>query len=439
MRRLTAALVALIMLFTAQMCALAETPTQGDAEPELTREQLIDALEAAERTIQELRAELDAYKNPDIVARFNGGVIYANEVMEQFNEILELYELFYGYDLTLDPEQCANIQADIIVSLAADAIIALKLSEADVELLSEEALADISAEARSVYEQLLGEYLENFRFADMSEEDVIRDTELFLANNGYNEQTLYDDYLEMAKQEATISYIAGNIELTDDMIYAAYLRQIEEDKAYYELSPDEYEYETMYGDAGAAWIPEGYRRIRVLLIAFTNEQIERLDELYAQFVLCADDAETASVQAMIDECYSALNARVDEVRARIEQGDAFDALLAEYGEDPAMTQEPFLTEGYCVYKDSFYFEKAITDAAMALENVGDVSDAIRGEYGVSFVEYFAPVPSGEVPLDQISDSVARNLMSELRYERYMSTVDAWLEEANLIMYLDRLN
>ena len=90
------------------------------------------------------------------------------------------------------------------------------------------------------------------------------------------------------------------------------------------------------------------------------------------------------------------------VTVRIVDGDPTTRLLlAEYGEDPGMTYEPYMTDGYLVWADCESWVTSFRDGAMALEKVGDVSEPTEGYYGYYIIKYVSDVPEGPVALDEV--------------------------------------
>ena len=111
------------------------------------------------------------------------------------------------------------------------------------------------------------------------------------------------------------------------------------------------------------------------------------------------DAETA--------CLDSVKAKTDEIYQKLSEGADFADLIAEYGEDPGMQNEPTATRGYYVCADSENWDKNFTAGAMALQNVGDVSETpVISTSGVHIIRYESDVTPGAVPLENIRDQAA---------------------------------
>ena len=145
----------------------------------------------------------------------------------------------------------------------------------------------------------------------------------------------------------------------------------------------------------------------------------------------------------MDAAYAAVIASVqdtiDEIKAKLADGVPFADLVAEYGTDPGMKQEPTKTDGYSVHMDSIRYDPAFVKAAFSVNNVGDVSEPYVGDYGVYIVCYVRDVPAGPVEFtDELKETITANLVSEKQQTLYSDTMDAWLADADVV-YTDEGN
>ena len=117
----------------------------------------------------------------------------------------------------------------------------------------------------------------------------------------------------------------------------------------------------------------------------------------------------------------------------------WDALMEQYGQDPGKQTSPAKENGYPVSADSTNWVTEFRDAAMALENVGDVSEPVRSEYGIHIIKYVSDAVEGEVGLDAVRDALETEVLTQKQDEAYTAAVDAWVAEADAKIYKDRLN
>ena len=109
----------------------------------------------------------------------------------------------------------------------------------------------------------------------------------------------------------------------------------------------------------------------------------------------------------------------------------FQTLVDVYGEDPGMQSEPYATTGYVLYDGLTMYETAFQTAAMALENVGDVSELVQSSYGYHILCYMGDVASGAVEFESKKDAISEELLSAKQDEAYNAAVEQWVADANV--------
>ena len=370
------------------------------------------------------------------VAAFKGGEILKSEAQAELDYVVSYYEL-YGYDLSEYPEWMDSIRQDVLEALVCDKLVEMKLAEEDVVLLTDEETAEIRKEAAAAYEELVNNY--SFYYEDpeseLTEEEKQSDIEAakeFLASIGYTPEAIEQDRLDQARDEAIFLRIAGDVTLTDDMIEQAYSEQLALDTELYGADLLEYEYACQDGEVLITWNPEGFRRFKQILFTLENDDdLNALYELLDTKYAAETDEEIAAVDEQIAALYTALTPTVTECLDRLNAGESFDEMIEIYGSDEGMTYEPFKTTGYAVYAESEMYEYCVRDAVMALENIGDISEPVQGEYGVYLLQYVSDVTPGAVPLAEITDQVKAQALSDLQNEAYEQKVNGWLIEAEV--------
>ena len=140
----------------------------------------------------------------------------------------------------------------------------------------------------------------------------------------------------------------------------------------------------------------------------------------------------------IDACYAEAEARAKNALEALSGGADFDALIVELGDDEGMRDENLRASGYYVSADSLLWPGEIVSAAMALEAPMDISGAIRTGDGVVILQYLGEVEAGAVPLADVRDAIEADALEEARYAAYEAQVNAWLEEADVKYYPERM-
>lgn len=167
-------------------------------------------------------------------------------------------------------------------------------------------------------------------------------------------------------------------------------------------------------------------------LAAYNEQIAALEEQVASTQTTIDET-----QAKIDETTEAAFAEIlplaQEVLAKAQAGEDFDALIETYGEDAGMNAEPNKSRGYLVCDGLSIYEQSFQDAAMALENVGDVSaELVKTSYGYHILQYASELAGGEVEYtEEIKTAIYDEMLKEAQDAAYEAAVTQWVSEAKV--------
>ena len=141
-----------------------------------------------------------------------------------------------------------------------------------------------------------------------------------------------------------------------------------------------------------------------------------------------------------EQAYAAIAPEADDVLAQLAAGADWDTLMAEKTDDPGMQGDSVTAKnGYTIYAEQTNLDEAFLTAAMALENVGDVSDKVEGIYGYYIIQYTADVVEGPVALEEVSETLSAELLSSKQETTYDETVDQWIEAANPKIDYDALN
>lgn len=274
--------------------------------------------------------------------------------------------------------------------------------------------------------------------------------------------------------------VTADVTVSDEEIRAAFDSRVEAQKTSYDATP------TLYASAINAgsdvfYTPEGYRGVKHILVALSDEDQaainemnttlttaqnaltsaqEQLDNLngedtsdYDEEALAAYQEQVAALeeqvtqatttieetQKALDEATEAAFAAVlptaEEALAKAQAGEDFDALIEEYGDDPGMRSEPASTQGYLICDGLSLYVAEFQDAAMALENVGDISDLVKTSYGYHILKYEMDIPSGPVEYtDEIAENLGADLLSEAQDAAYKAAVTQWVSEAKVVTY-----
>ena len=432
-----------------------------------------------------------------VLAEFTGGQIIKAQAQAEYDEVQAYYDA-YGYTLD-DPDAIAEIKAEILDYLASEAIELNKANALGLgpDSLSEEEKARITEDAQTEYQDTIEYYMVYFESGEEgeTEETVRQEVIKFLAEQDYTEESAIQSGLDQAWRDKLYAYATDGVTATEEQVQAAYEEMVAADQESYQQDPYNFEYAALSG-SDIYWYPEGYRTVKHILLSFTDEQVEKLSDLSAQLEdvryqieeldwqaenadedlltgeeldgeaggedapeelealpepegaedeitmsreeLVAEEARLDGELKQLQAEYAAtLSDKVAEVQAKMASGADFDDLIAEYGSDVGMQEEPGKSVGYYVSAESEMWEEAFTQAAMALNNPGDVSQPVIGSNGIHIIRYLSNVTAGPVDIEKVRQACAESAAETAKSEAYDEAVAAWKAEAGIKTYPDR--
>ena len=139
------------------------------------------------------------------------------------------------------------------------------------------------------------------------------------------------------------------------------------------------------------------------------------------------DEATADQVVNIDELSGYAKAKA--VIAAIRGGEDFEEAMKAYNEDNS-TEEQML-RGYPVAAESQLYGEEFSAGAMALENVGDVSDIITTDYGYFILRYAKDLTAGEADFESRKDAETEETLSNKKNDAYTAFINQILDEADM--------
>lgn len=337
------------------------------------------------------------------VVTVNGDAISQSELDAMINTISERMTQ-YGIDGT-DESVLGIIQMAALEELVDDRLLTQDMTAQGCYDMSENEESAISAAAQASMDNLLQQYEAYFTAylggtedADLTAADL---AQAYLSGNGYTLEYLENYYRNALASEKYEQWLMeGEPNVTEEDIQEGYIQRVEKSKAAYEN--DIPAFETALSNGQEVWYrPGGYRAILQIMLSAQGED---------------DAAKLASVQEKTDAIY-----------ARLEQGERFETLIAEYGEDSAFDSESFYESGYQVHLDSVSWEAAFVEAAFGvdMQEPGDYSQPVVFGDNVHIFYYLKDIPAEAV---ELTDELAAALGEELDGERATLKMEARLEQ-----------
>jgi len=269
--------------------------------------------------------------------------------------------------------------------------------------------------------------------------------------------------------------------VTDDGVKGEFDAQVAQQKESYDANPALYasaEQSSTGTHNDLYYMPEGYRGVKNLLIMLSTEMKDEIDALNTELTAANSIVETstanleeykaedtskldkemleqfnadmaaleqqiADAQATIEEtetklaeateaAYAEILPVAEDILAKVQAGEDFDALLELYGEDTGMKSEPAKTRGYLICEGLNLYVPEFQEAAMALENVGDVSGLVKTDFGYHILKYAQDIEAGAVEYtDEIKAHIHEDLLATAQEAAYDAAVTQWVSEAKV--------
>ena len=378
-----------------------------------------------------------------VLAVVNGRSVPVDDAQIEFSYYAGLYE---GYGMA---DEIPALRSEIIDYYVRYYVMQDAAAQLGLDVFTEEELARFAATAQEAYEGMVAQYKDYFTLDELTEEEIAAQAVSFLAENGYTLESVERSVRENALVERFYAHAIEDVAVTDEALQALYDEQVAAQQASYEQDASQFEYDVMYGN-DIYFVPAGFRSVYHILLLLDENAQGTLYELQTRQAAIAKEleadgadadalnAENEAIEAQIDELCADLMARVLQIRERIDAGEDFMALMEEYGEDPGMKSEPYMSKGYYVSADSAMWEPNFRDGAMALQNVGDVSEPVLTGYGIHLILYSADLAPGPVPFDEVREGLEAGALSALEEKAIEEAIQAAVDAAEITVYPDSL-
>ena len=382
---------------------------------------------------------VDEPVNEDVVvAEFDGGKLTSIEVNEEYNRQMTSF-IFAGFS---EDEIAENLIADVMEYMVSDRVLQkqakklglLDLSDADKDL--------IASEAQGSFDEQVDFYRSYVREAGMSEEQVTEAARKFLEESeGVTYDSIYADLESGWWSQKLYDHVIREVSVESADVLALYQERLAEQKANFAAYPDDFEYAQMNGETIVYNLPD-YRAVKLLQLSFEDEDAietvfaleEELETLDAQ----KDITRISEIQNQLNAIYATPETQAQTVLAEINAGASFDAMLEQYGTDEGMKDAKLRETGYYVSANSPLWHQNIISAALALQNPGEVSPAFRTGEGVCILSYVGEVAPGDVAMDKVVDELTGEALQKAQLNAYEKQVEAWIEEADVKYYPERM-
>ena len=321
-----------------------------------------------------------------VIVTVNGEDLMYSEYAPIESAYLYQYEVA-GVDLS-DPATYAYLQ-DLALTYAIEQMLVRQdmVAQGCYEF-DAETEAWFAEAGKAAYQAALQDVMNSMRTPETSDDELMVYALAYAQSLGVTEETYVDFYRDQYASTQYYAWLIRDNPVTDADVKAAYDERVTASKTLY--GSDIAAFETAMSNGAEVWYkPAGYRSILQILLPAQGDTAEAMLQ---------------SVQPTVDEIYT-----------RLENGESFQALIAEYGTDANFTDEAFLTTGYQVHRDSIIWEDVFVAAAFSEEMAqpGCVSQPFTSNLGVHILFYLGDSASGPIELtEDVHDMLAYTIYTE---------------------------
>jgi len=356
-----------------------------------------------------------------VVASVAGQEILKGEVLDIFDR--EKARMGITEEMERDPqvrESILSAKTQILDSLVDQKLIEMKAKEAGYTVREE----DINQAQEDFNEQLLV----HAEFLREQDEEAAREgvdyeqraREVFdgeLTALGLTER----EYVEMVALQARISEFRDStlaeIEASQVQVEEYYNNQLEVQKA----NPGQ----VASGDVILTREPTA--RVKHILIALPEDE-------QAEYSRLRGEGLNEEADVYLAEKLEVIRPRAQEILNRAKAGEDFEALITTYGEDPGMVGNE---EGYRVTRGGGFIPQ-FEEAALALEEAGQISDLVGGQFGYHIIKLYEKIPGHIYTLEEKTEEIETLLSNRMRETEWNSLMETWREEVDITRFTERL-
>lgn len=230
--------------------------------------------------------------------------------------------------------------------------------------------------------------------------------------------------------ELLTDYYAGDVTISEEDLKAEYDSMLERQM-------EEFSEDTngliSYLNAGdlIVYYPGEVVRVKHVLIGFDESTQAQIQDLRNAGKDEEADALIASAAADIQE-------EAEAVHTRALDGENFDDLIVEFGDDTGMMTQSQREEGYLICRDSIDYVEAFKAGALTLTENGQISDLVLSDFGYHVIYAIEVYEEETVSFDEISEELADEMLEMQRGVAFTRAIEAVYEETDVEVYYKRL-
>ncbi len=379
------------------------------------------------------------------VATVNGNNITEAQVATEFNRMFEMYGMTYDSlsdDSYFTPEDAQLYKNSVLDQLINSQLILEYAKQNNITLTDQEkqesaqSAKEYMTSMQSMFSSNAAGTGEDGATATPNPLEVKSQFDQYLKQMGYSESTLTKLIEDSTLMNKVYEAVVGNVQVTEadakakyDELVQTYTDQDQQDPA---AAVDAY----LNGEQEfEVYVPEkvndSAKYVKHILIKIPDEAAQEIMTLQQE----GTEEATAEADAKLQEALKGIQTKADEVLAKVQAGEDFDTLIAEYGEDPGMAEGSENAEKGYLVSPSAGFVPEFVDGSLALKKLGDTSGLVPSSYGYHILKYTGDLTPGALPFDDVKEMIIEALQAEQESEAWFVKLDEW-RNSSKIAYVD---
>ncbi|NMA94434.1 MAG: hypothetical protein GX974_00160 [Clostridiales bacterium] len=349
-----------------------------------------------------------------VVAKVDGTEVLKGEFLDVYNQS----KMMYGItdETEKDPElkdTVKQLKKMVLDHLIVETIIQNKALEAGFNVDNQA----IEETKEKIMTEIAESYMEQEGISeDEAKESAQEELEQYMQMSGMTEEEFWEVFTEQEQIAKFRDEMLGDIKVTEGEIESFYNEELEKQKS----DPD-----MALNSNINLYIPEGYRRVKHILIGISQEDREE----YMDLVM---NEEKDKAERLLEKALKGIEPKARDILERAKNGENFEVLIDEYSKDPGMDRE----DGYIMGEETEFVE-SFKDAALKLKQEGDISELVESEYGYHIIKLY-DLAGKEFTLDDKRDSIESLVEGEKKNQEWASIIDKWQEESDIKRYERKL-
>ena len=363
-------------------------------------------------------------ENAKVIIEYNGKSITKYDVTLRMNKVLSPQQQTLE-DMMASEEYWPSFKENIMNQIAAFEIALEKAPALGLDQLTAEEEAQINedydtqiASVDSYLSYTVSMAVENDPTLDYDTE-YAKQLNSYLNIIGYSADSFKEELRRNLIFEKVKAHFLSDIIVTEQDVQTYYDNFSEIQKKNVEASPEMFAMQQSLGTV--LYYPEDYMSVKHILVNF---DMEIASEAYQAYYY----DETEEYEAATAKGMAALQPTLDEIMAKLEEGEDFEALMEQYNEDPDMKNEPTKTQGVIVGPYSSIDIPGYSEAIEVLKQPGDYTQPFATPIG-AYIVRCEKLLAGTVPLEDVYDQIHSSLLTERSESKWIQITQEWVEAA----------